>query len=168
MGAKPASQSYVMHKAIGKNVSYLNPVSSYYLADGPNTLTDGVRGTMAVGKYWHGFSGKDLIGIIDLGSEISISSMSLGCLQNSNDWIFMPQWVKFEVSEDGMNFKEVKTIQNPISLNEKQVIHTFAAQFTPVKAKFVRVTAKVLGSLPKGHGGEGKPGWLFADEFVIQ
>ncbi|MGY3055365.1 hexosaminidase [Pedobacter sp. UYEF25] len=168
MGVKPASQSYVMHKAVGKNVSYLNPVSSYYLADGPNTLTDGVRGTMAVGKYWHGFSGKDLIATIDLGSETSISSMSLGCLQNSNDWIFMPQWVKFEVSEDGITFKEVKTIQNPISLNEKQVIHTFTAQFKPTKAKFVRATAKVLESLPKGHSGEGKPGWLFADEFVVQ
>ena len=106
MGAKPASQSYVMHKARGKNVAYLNPVSSYYLADGPNTLTDGVRGTMAVGKYWHGFSGKDLIATIDLGNETSIS-MSLGWLQNSNDWIFMPQWVKFEVSEDGKSFKEV-------------------------------------------------------------
>lgn len=168
MGAKPAEQRYVLHKAIEKNVSYLNSASSYYQADGPNTLTDGVRGTMAVGKYWHGFSGKDLVATIDLGAETSISSMSLGCLQKANDWIFMPQWVKFEVSDDGKNFKEIQTIQNPISLNEKQVIHTFTTQFKPVKAKFVRVTAKVLDALPKGHSGEGKPGWLFADEFIVQ
>lgn len=48
-----------MHKAVGKNVTYNYPVSNYYLADGPNTLRDGERGGLAVGKYWHGFNGKD-------------------------------------------------------------------------------------------------------------
>ena len=164
----PAQQSFVMHKAVGKNVSYVNPVSRSYRADGPNSLTDGVRGTSALGKYWHGFAGKDLIATIDLGEEKSIHTITLGCLQNSGDWIMMPQWVKFEVSNDGQNFTEIKTVQNDVSVNQQATtIKDFVAGFAERKARFIRATAKVLDALPKGHSGEGKPAWIFADEIVV-
>ncbi len=44
----------------------------------------------------------------------------------------------------------------------------FTASFPSLKARFVRVTAKVLDQLPKGHSGEGKPAWIFADEFIVE
>ncbi len=164
----PAQQSFVMHKAIGQDVSYANPVSRYYRADGPNSLTDGVRGSDAVGKYWHGFSGRDLIATIDLGKEQSVHSISLGCLQHYRDWIMMPQWVKFETSVDGKKFAEVATVNNTVPLNEQaSTIKDFTGDFSPQKTRFVRVTAKVLDALPKGHSGEGKPAWIFADEIII-
>jgi hexosaminidase len=164
----PAQQAFVLHKAIGRNVVYENPVSQYYLADGPNSLTDGVRGTTAVGKYWHGFPGKDLIATIDLGEEKNIHSLAIGCLQASRDWIMLPQWVKFEISADGKSFTEVKTVANDVSANEQAaVIKDFTASFPERKARFVRVTARVLDQLPKGHSGEGKPAWIFADEIVV-
>ena len=169
MSVVPAQQSFVMHKAIGKNVVYQNPVSRYYMADGPNSLTDGVRGTEAVGKYWHGFSGRDLIATIDLGGETPVQSLSIGCLQHYNDWIMMPQWVKFEVSNDGSSYKEVGTVNNTVSLNEKtSVMKDFTATFPERNVRFVRVTARVLDQLPKGHSGEGKPAWIFADEIVVK
>lgn len=168
MSVVPAQQAFVLHKAIGRNVAYANPVSQYYVADGPNSLTDGVRGTTAVGKYWHGFSGKDLIATIDLGEEKGLRSLSLGCLQNYRDWIMLPQWVKFEISTDGKSFTEVKTVANDISVNEQAaVIKDFTASFPEQKARFIRVTAKMLDQLPKGHAGEGKPAWIFADEIVV-
>ncbi len=169
MNAVPAEQSFAMHKAIGKNVNYTNPVSRYYMADGPNSLTDGVRGTNAVGKYWHGFSGKDLIATIDLRAPTGIHSITLGCLQNYPDWIMMPQWVKFETSVDGNNFNEVKTINNIVPENEKAAtIKDFVAEFPAQQARFIRVTAKVVDALPKGHSGEGKPAWIFADEIIVE
>ena len=169
MSVLPSQQSFVMHKAIGKNVIYGNPVSRYYMADGPNSLTDGVRGTEAVGKYWHGFSGKDLIATVNLSAAQNISSISLGCLQHYSDWIMMPQWVKFEVSNDGSSFTEVGTVNNTVPLDEKtSVIKDFTASFPEQKARFVRVTARVLDGLPKGHPGEGKPAWIFADEIVVK
>jgi hexosaminidase len=48
------------------------------------------------------------------------------------------------------------------------VINNFTATFPSLKARFVRVTAKVLNQLPKGHSGEGKPAWIFADEFIVE
>lgn len=168
MGLVPAKQSFVFHQATAKNVVYVNPVSPNYLADGPNSLTDGIRGTAAVNKYWHGFSGQDLIATIDLGAQTNIGSISLGCLQNYKDWIMMPRWVKFEFSDDGITFRDPKTINSPVSPEEKMtLIYDFKAVFAQKKARFVRVTAKVLDALPKGHSGEGKPAWLFADEIVV-
>lgn len=167
MGLKPAEQSFAMHQAIGKNVSYTNPVSSYYLADGPNSLTDGVRGTYAVGKYWHGFSAKDMIATIDLGEVKNIKSISLGCLQNYNDWIFMPSSVQFEISLDGKIFTTLQTVNNTISVEDKNAtIKDFIATFAEQKVRYVRVTAKNT-KCPKGHSGEGKPAWIFADEIIV-
>jgi hexosaminidase len=167
MSAVPAQQNFVMHKAIGKNVTYTNPVSQYYLADGPNSLTDGVRGSNAVGKYWHGFSAKDMIATIDLGEMKNIQSITLGCLQNYSDWIFLPQSVKFEISANGTDFEEVQTVNNPVSINEKNAQHDFKATFSTKAVRYIRVTAK--NSLcPPGHNGAGKPGWIFADEIIVE
>lgn len=168
MGLVPAKQAFVFHQATAKHVAYTNPVSPNYLANGPNSLTDGIRGTNAVNKYWHGFNGQDLIATIDLGAQTSIGSISLGCLQNYKDWIMMPRWVKFELSDDGITFRDPVTISSPVSAEEKTtLIYDFKGVFTQKKARFIRVAAKVLEALPKGHSGEGKPAWLFADEIMV-
>jgi hexosaminidase len=168
MGVKPAEQKFVMHKAVGKNVTYTNAVSKYYPADGPNTLTDGVRGTTAVNKYWHGLQGKDLIATIDMGVETSIQNITIGCLQRYADWIFLPQTVTFEISNDGTNFTDLGTVKNTIPTDEKSpVVTDFRLNFRVQKARYIRVTAKNLGVCPKGHPGEGKPAWIFADEIMV-
>lgn len=167
MGVQAARQNFVMHKAIARPVVYTNAVSKNYLADGPNSLTDGVRGTNAIGKYWHGFSGSDLIATIDLGEGKSIQSIALGCLQNYNDWIFLPQSVKFETSADGVSFTEIKTINNPIDINRKNALFDFKTEFPIQTIRYVRVTAK-NNLCPAGHSGAGKPAWIFADEIVVE
>lgn len=167
MGVQAARQNFVMHKAIAQPVEYKNPVSRFYQADGPNSLTDGVRGTSAVGKYWHGFSGKDLIATIDLGETKNIQSIVLGCLQNYSDWIFLPQSVKVETSVNGTDFEEVQTVSNPISINEKTAQFDFKASFSTKAVKYIRVTAK-NNLCPPGHPGAGKPGWIFADEIMVE
>lgn len=169
MGVKPAEQKFVVHKAIGRNVTYTNPPSTYYPADGPNTLTDGVRGTTAPGKYWHAFEGNDLVATIDLGQETPIEKISIGCLQSYRDWIFLPQSLTYEISNDGKSFTDLGTVKNTISPDEKSaLVKDFTLAFPEQKARYVRGTAKNLGTCPKGHPGEGKPAWLFADEIMVQ
>lgn len=166
--ALPAQQSFVIHKAIGRNVTYKYPISSSYMADGPNSLTDGVKGVESVGRFWHGISRNELIAAIDLGEEKDISKMSLGTLQNYPDWILLPQWVKFEVSADGKTFTEVKTVANDVPATDNGfILKEFTASFAQTKARFVRVTAK-NSVLPPGHSGEGKTAWIFADEITVE
>lgn len=166
MGVQAARQNFVMHKGIGSAVSYTNPISKYYMADGPNTLTDGVRGNYALGNYWLGFSEKDLVATVDLGAIKNISSIALGCLQKYNDWVFLPQNVKFEVSEDGIHFKEINIVQNPNDINTREIIYDFKTTFSTLPARYIRVTGK-NNLCPPGHSGAGKPGWIFADEIVV-
>ncbi|MNF90938.1 hypothetical protein D3C84_735240 [compost metagenome] len=83
--------------------------------------------------------------------------------------MFLPQWVKFEVSDDGINFKEVKTITNSVPVTERETqIKDFVAKFVEQKVKTVRVTAKNLGTCPAGHPGENQSAWLFADEIMVE
>lgn len=165
----PSKLDFSIHKASGKNVSYTNNPSGSYKANGANTLTDGVRGTFNVSKYWHGFYAKDLVATIDLGALTSVRKISLSCLQNTVDWIFFPSVVIFEVSTDGVNYNKVGEKEIPLDKGkDSQAIYDFAAGFSSQKAKFVRVTAKILPVLPKGHNGEGKPAWLFADEIAVE
>lgn len=167
MGVQAARQNFVLHKAIGKNVTYINPVSKNYQADGPNSLTDGVRGTESVGKYWHGFNGNDLVATTDLGEEKNIQSIALGCLQSYGNWIFLPQSVTFELSRDGKEFTEVKTVNNLIDIHEKKALFDFKATFPMQAVRYIRVKAK-NNLCPPGHNGAGKPGWIFADEIVVE
>lgn len=164
---KSTSQHFVMHQAIGRQVNYENPVSPYYQADGPNSLTDGVRGTGQVGKFWHGFVGADLVATIDLGEEKNITGIALGCIQKYKDWILMPREVIFKTSLDGVAFDEVGAIANPVDRNNREdVMHDFKVSFDGRKVRYVRVVAK-KDVCPPGHSGEGKPAWIFADEIMV-
>ncbi|MGM0376121.1 MAG: glycoside hydrolase family 20 protein [Bacteroidota bacterium] len=165
----PAVQEFSIHKAIGREVEYENPVSSYYSADGPNSLTDGVRGTLEVGKFWHGFSGSDMVAEIDLGREHDLNELVLGALQKRKDWIFPPRQVIFEVSDNGDDFREVATVDCPLSPDDKsnQIID-YRANVDVEGARYIRVKAKNFGVCPEGHPGEGEPTWLFVDEIIVK
>lgn len=169
LGLIPAEQTFNVHQAIGRDVIYEHPASRYYMADGPNSLTDGVRGTLVVSKYWHGFNGRDMVATIDLGEVKSINRLMLGALQKQVDWIFLPKWVKFELSVDGVSFVEVGVVNNPVHPDDKnhQTVE-YHSEFSSRKARFVKVTAANHGVCPPGHLGEGQPTWLFVDEIVIE
>lgn len=167
MGLKAARQIFTFHKAMGCEVKYSFPVSDYYKGDGPNTLTDGIRGTAIIGKNWHGFSGKDMVATIDMGSQKSIHKISAGFLQAYNRWIFLPSSVTIEVSNDGVNFTTVQAINNPISTSELQVFYDFTSIFPSLNARYIFVSAKNT-NCPEGHPGAGKAAWIFADEIIVE
>ncbi len=109
-----------------------------------------------------------MVATIDIGAATTASSITIGCLQNYGSWIFFPQWVKFEVSEDGQNFTEIKTVQNTIPpISGPTQLQDFKIQFAEQKVKTIRITAKNLGVCPKGHPGEGGAAWLFVDEVLL-
>ncbi|MBO9619238.1 MAG: family 20 glycosylhydrolase [Niabella sp.] len=166
---RPAQQVFTFNKATGKTVQYGTPYSKYYPANGPATLTDGLRGTKDAGKQWHAFNGSDLVATIDLEKPVDARSVTLGCLQNYGQWIFFPQWVKFEVSADGTNYTELAMVKNTIPATDQSAqTKDFTARFDSRSFRYLRITAKNLGQCPKGHPGEGQPAWLFCDEIIVE
>ena len=169
MGVVPARQDFSVHKASGLTVKYQTAPSPNYCANGLDALTDGVRGTLIVGKFWHGFSGSDVVAQIDLGSEMEVSSFTLGALQKQVDWIFPPRQVEFSISNDGESFTSVAVVTLPLTDGDNQAqTLEYKATVNSVKARYVKVIAKNYGNCPKGHPGEGQPSWVFVDEFIVE
>lgn len=169
MNLKPAEQEFSIHKGVGGNIRYAHPPSNAYMAGGMSALIDGIKGKQAVGKFWHGFDSQDLIATLDLGQSKSVSRISLGCMQQYGSWIFLPTTVKFEVSTDGQQFREVGNITTDVPVSQGgHVTKEYTASFETSQVRYIRVTAKRLPVCPEGHPGAGKPAWLFADELVVQ
>jgi hypothetical protein len=73
------------------------------------------------------------------------------------------------VSSDGKDFKTVKTIKNEVPQEKGGIfIQPFNVGFKPVKARFVRVTAKNMKTCPPWHNGAGFPSWIFCDEILVR
>lgn len=163
------NRTYVIHQAFAANVQLKYPNSPRWDAQGPLSLVNAIRGSRShLDGNWQGFRGNDLVATVDLGQVTDINGMEISALHAYGTWIFVPQWVKFEVSTDGENFQLLEQITNEhdiYSMERSVVIYRTDKPFENVR--FVRVTARNQGVCPPGHSGEGLPAWLFVDEIVV-
>lgn len=153
----------------GSKVTLETSPSTKYKAKGPATLSDGVTGSLDFtdGK-WLGFEGNDLEAIIDLGKRTRINKISVGFLQDTGSWIFLPDSVQYSVSNDGKEFHTVASLKNIVS--EKKpgpIIKSFDAHFKRASARYVKIYAKNIGVCPPWHSAAGNKAWLFVDEVNI-
>ncbi|MBE0637674.1 MAG: family 20 glycosylhydrolase [Bacteroidales bacterium] len=164
------SAHYEIHKAFASQIQIQHPNSPRYNGGGQYGLVDGISGTIsfADGK-WKGFSGDDLIAVIDLGESMTINTIGLDALQSIASWIFLPLWVSFEVSANGQNFRLLETVQTPYdSESNGKYIQDYGTSEAATDVRYLRITAKNFGVCPPGHSGEGKPAWLFVSEIVVR
>ncbi|MFY9151859.1 MAG: family 20 glycosylhydrolase [Prolixibacteraceae bacterium] len=169
--AVPAfSQIFNVNKATAKKVSYLTPASESYPGSGESTLVNGVHGSSNLSDgEWQGWAGSNMEVIVDLNDSTEIQNIMVGALHNASAWIFLPAQMEFFVSQDGIKFEKIATVnnfENPLS--EEKLQKDFSAFFQPVKTRFVKVIAHNLGKCPKGHAGAGQPAWMFIDEIVME
>ncbi|WP_167618678.1 family 20 glycosylhydrolase [Maribellus sediminis] len=167
--SKALATPFFIHKAIACPVSLKYPNSKYYNAGGDLALVDGIKGSINHSDgNWKGFNGDDMVATVDLGETKLFSTVNVGTLQNYGAWIFYPGEMIVETSNDGQNFKQLGRVKNKVSpSNSKTQIQDLEVK-KKTSARYVRVTLKNLGTCPKGHAGEGKAAWLFADEITIE
>ena len=167
--SKALTTTFYIHKAIACPVTLKYPNSKYYNADGDFALVNGIKGSVNHGDgKWKGFNGSDMVATVDMGEKKSFTKVSTGVLQNNGAWIFYPTEMTVEVSDDGQNFKQIGKVKNKVSPNESERQIQDLAVEKKASGRYVRVTLKNLGTCPKGHSGEGKPAWLFADEIIVE
>ncbi|PWJ42182.1 GH92 family glycosyl hydrolase [Sediminitomix flava] len=142
---------------------------SYY--SGTNGLIDGVYASdnLRDGK-WDGISGQNFEAIVDLGDAKSVSNISIGFLENTGSWVFLPKEVIFSVSEDGENFTEVGRTGTDMPNNHPRINVRRFAQATAegTNARYIKVEAVPYMKLPAWHPGAGNNTWMFTDEIVIE
>lgn len=160
IGDKPESYQKVNHLAIGKKVTYSNPYSNHYAAQGEKTLVDGVRGGwMYNDDRWQGFIDCDFDVTIDLGKETDIKQVCAEFIQLKGPYVWLPKQVIISSSVDGEHYDTLATVDNDISPDIETLQFKEFGWEGNVKARYIRYKA-----LSNGITG----GWLFTDEIRIK
>ena len=157
------------HDARGKPLQLQHKYSPMYTAAGDGALVDGVRGAAYYrDPAWQGYHGVDLVATIDLQRPIRLDLLGLSCLQRVAAGIFLPSSVEYLVSDDGRQFRTVATATHNVSPKEKGPrIGSFNAKLQDIAARYVRVRAQSIKTIPDWHQAAGDRAWLFADEILV-
>lgn len=165
---KISKKEIIVHDAFGI-IPTLNTLYDYrYTANGPSSLTDGMRASaQSFRKDWIGYLGTDADIILDLGATRDINTLSLGFLHNPGNWIFLPTGIEISFSEDGINYQPAKGVRPDLitPIDPKDVLYTVID--LRARARYIHVIARNLGICPVGHSGEGEKAWLFMDEIMV-
>ena len=152
-------------------VEYTRP-SDKYSGHGSTGLVDyQTGGTFFRSLDWMGYEGIDFEATVDLGSQQPIHELGLGALQDAHNWIFLPENVRFLVSDDGTAFRPVGSVPNDVTIRRPGVPERreFSIQLeNQINGRYVKVIAKNHGVCPPWHDFAGKPGWIFVDEIAIR
>lgn len=154
----------------GVSLRYNTAYSPQYTARGSDGLIDGIRGStdFRTGD-WQGFEGANFDVVVDLGKKKKIERVSAGFLQDENSWVFFPQQVRVEISDDGQNFSPAGEVGCELPPTEKGLLKKdFEIALKSIQARYIRIVGVSLGKCPDWHKGAGYPCWVFADEILVE
>ncbi len=98
----------------------------------------------------------------------AIHRAGAGFLQDVRSWIWMPSEVTVSVSAEGEAFCEVARLGSRVADDDTRVtLDDFIAEFEPVEARYVRISARSYGTIPEWHPGRGDGAFIFVDEILI-
>ncbi|MGB9906109.1 MAG: hypothetical protein ACPLRR_01825, partial [Candidatus Saccharicenans sp.] len=95
--------------------------------------------------------------------------LELSCFENNNARIFLPVRVGVEVSVDGRKFEVVA--EKEFTLPDKPQSAGARSIYIPLKgseARFVRVKAMNIGTVPEGFRNAGQKAWMLFDEVYVR
>jgi len=159
----------VDHAGRGRPVRLHEPADPRYAAHGPKSLTDGELGPADhVAAQWLGFWGEDIEATVDLGQPQPVRRLAARFLQSTAVGIFLPPKVVFEVSDDGQQFRRAAVVDSKVSPREPgPLVRELVADDLAMVARYVRVRAENVGTIPDGHPARGRKAWLFVDETMV-
>ena len=177
MGISPDVYSAQIHhwcdKTFSRAEAWEKPVTLRHPATAPyNTagLTDGEAGILDYRHRWLGFWGDTLDAVIDLGEPTEIHEVSLDLYFYPLSWIFLPEWIQFQTSNDGAHWEPWGFI-HPDNHESLAVPDIYTYKQAPTHshiARYVRVVAAPLPEIPAWHRAAGQKPWIFTDEIIVK
>ncbi len=151
------------------NIRCLTEYSPKYPVGGVNALTDKLMGGLHFRFNWLGFEGEDMVVVADFGEKTTFERVSMNFLKDVGSWIFLPEKIAIEVSDDGKHYRQV-AYRNPDVTNKKYEVVSipFVFEFPEVSARFLKISAISMKTCPVWHRGYGKPSWIFCDEIIVE
>jgi hypothetical protein len=159
----------IKNKAAGKEIKSITSFNPKYSNPGVKSLTDGIFGGRHFNAGWLGYEGTDMIVEINLGKKENLHRVSMNFLRDFVSWIFLPDTVTVELSQNGRKYTEVARITNTLTdrrFGVEPVYHSL--DFSPEKARYIRVKAVSMKKCPDWHRGAGNSSWIFCDEIIVE
>ena len=151
------------HKAIDKKVSYSPLYHKSYQGQGEATLTNVIRGTKNFHDgQWLGWLGDDVTLTLDLEQATEVREVRIGAMDAQASGIYFPVEFIVSLSNDGKNYREVATHNEPCVVRGKATLKDFVLKFSPTEARYIKLTLKNVKTPPKGGDA-----WLFIDEILV-
>ena len=151
------------HKAIDKKVSYSPLYHKSYQGQGEATLTNVIRGTKNFHDgQWLGWLGDDVTLTLDLEQVTEVKEVRIGAMDAQASGIYFPIEFIVSLSNDGKNYREVATHNEPCVVRGKATLKDFVLKFSPTEARYIKLTLKNVKTPPKGGDA-----WLFIDEILV-
>jgi len=161
---KTAVASYQPTLATGKQFSLKSLPAKQYNGERPWILNDGVKGSVSFNDgNWCGFYGDDVELTLDLGEKQEIKSLSTNFFEQEKSWIYLPEAIEVEKSEDGTNWTTIASTPGPVA-DGIEGIKTINLVFEGVKTRYLRVKARNKGQHPVYPDGKC---WIFMDEIGL-
>jgi alpha-mannosidase len=153
-----------------KDIKYITQCNPKYIGKGDKTLIDSVRaGISLLDKNWLGYEGDNLEVVLDLGFERPLHKVTIGCLNNTGSWIFLPVGMNIECSKDGKNFIPAGSMTHDSSKPDDVLyIKDFSVNVNNIMCRYIKIAVKNLGKCPDWHPGKGGKCWIFADEIIVE
>ncbi|MEP3207937.1 MAG: FN3 associated domain-containing protein [Maribacter sp.] len=150
-------------------VALNKPPNEKYKAQEGKTLVDLKRGSKNfVDGAWLGYEGSHFSTTLTLKENQEISSISVGALSAPTNWIFFPVGLTIYTSENGKQFKRIKSMKLPKEEPNNDVsLAFFDMKIPPTKAKYVKVEVKSQLKNPSWHSTPGGSSWVFVDEIIL-
>ena len=135
-------------------------------------LFDGERGDVTnLSRGWLGFSGNDVVTVVELAKPLDIESVVLRYAHNPAVWAFAPQAVTLSFSVDGTDYSDTVTVQQNFAPEAQSESQPRVVELNiPADRKgvgFVKITAHTIGAIPQWHRGKGLNPWLLMDEISV-
>lgn len=165
------SQDFTFNKATASPATLTDEPAHRYTFNGAMTLVDGIKGvnTNFQTGQWIGFNGKDMEVTLDLGAETEFSEVGIGTLVGKGDWIFDCTSLSISGSADGKDFSPIASETYPVDgKDDPDGIRQHTLNFSPAKARYVRIKAESVHAIPDWHQGRGIPAFLFVDEVSVK
>jgi hypothetical protein len=157
------------HLAYNKKVQMISPDPAAIPEAEIQKLTDGMRASNDNRSNWFDFQGKDLDAVVDLEKVQKVGHIECTFYQMAAWLSLAPKRVKFFISEDGITFNPVGTVENTLPIDQyDSFLKDFIVDFPPADARYVRVVAHTIGNTPESHPGAGQPAWMHIDEIVVE
>ena len=155
------------HKAAGKKITLSTEPAPQYRGSGNGSVLNGVFGSNQRfnDAEWLGFSGKDVVAIIDLGKPTALKQVKLRFFNNPGQWVYAPKQVQVSWGKQEGSFGKV--LSSKVEVGKDNIVSS-NLNLKNAKARYLKLEFSNYGEIPAGAPGAGSRAWLFVDEIVVE